>query len=79
MILYPAKGKITYLNFRQGESLKLILDKISQAKITLMIILGQSYKYKTKIIMKRKKWELKKISKMAPKLSKSEVKTHISS
>ena len=75
MILYPAKGIIIkslnfrQRDFRQGESLKLVIDKINQAKITLMITLGQSYKYKTKTIMKkRKKWQLKKISKIEPKL-----------
>ena len=55
MILYLAKGIIICLNFRQGRSPKLIPDKIKQTKITLTIIRGQSYKYKTKIIKKRKK------------------------
>ena len=54
MILYLANGIIMSLNFKQGKSLKLTPDKINQAKIALMITLGQSYKYKIKIIMKRK-------------------------
>ena len=79
MILYLAKGIIMSLNSRQGKSLKLMPDKINKAKIALMITLGQSYKYKTKIIMKRKNWELKKVSKMEPKLEKSELQIRISS
>ena len=61
IILYLANGIIMSLNFREGKSLKLMADKINQAKIALMITLGQSYKYKTKIIMKHKNWEIKKI------------------
>ena len=55
MTPYLAKGMIMSLDFKEERFLKLQPDKVNQAKIALMITLGQSYKFKTKIIMKPQK------------------------